>query len=212
MATVLRNAISRSRAVQPLLARRTLATVNQVQPTASSSSSTSRSTSSRSAPLRNACLRQNAAVPPTLTKRWNSSSASSSSASASASDSSSSENASSTPAPEKPAIEAPAEGYKPQKIAQIEPRLQMTFTCTANDCGHRSTHEFSKRAYTKGLVLVQCPDCKSRLVLLNGYCWIVESTEEGTLKTVEDLLAAKGEKIRKGRMNFDGDIEYEGDD
>ena len=36
-----------------------------------------------------------------------------------------------------------------------------------------------------------------------------ESTEEGTLKTVEDLLRARGEAITKGRVNFDGDIEYE---
>jgi protein import protein ZIM17 len=27
---------------------------------------------------------------------------------------------------------------------------------------------------------------------------------------VEDLLRAKGEKIRKGRVNMDGDIEYDG--
>ena len=38
----------------------------------------------------------------------------------------------------------------------------MTFTCTANDCGHRSTHEFSKKSYQKGIVLVQCPSCKNR--------------------------------------------------
>jgi hypothetical protein len=38
----------------------------------------------------------------------------------------------------------------------------MTFTCTADGCGHRSTHEFSKKSYTKGIVLVQCPSCKNR--------------------------------------------------
>jgi len=46
--------------------------------------------------------------------------------------------------------------------------------------------------------------------LQRGSCADVqESTEEGTLKTVEDLLRAKGETIRKGRVNFDGDIEYD---
>jgi protein import protein ZIM17 len=35
--------------------------------------------------------------------------------------------------------------------------------------------------------------------------------EDGKLKTVEDLLKAKGEKIRKGRVNMDGTIEYEGE-
>jgi len=38
-----------------------------------------------------------------------------------------------------------------------------------------------------------------------------ESMEDGKLKTVEDLLKAKGEKIRKGRVNMDGTIEYEGE-
>ena len=44
-----------------------------------------------------------------------------------------------------------------------DPR-SLTFTCTAGDCGHRSTHEFSRRSYEKGLVIVQCPQCKNRCV------------------------------------------------
>lgn len=35
--------------------------------------------------------------------------------------------------------------------------------------------------------------------------------EDGRLKTVEDLVKAKGEKVRKGRVNLDGTIEYEGE-
>jgi hypothetical protein len=38
-----------------------------------------------------------------------------------------------------------------------------------------------------------------------------ESTEEGTLKTIEDLLKAKGETVRTGRVNWDGDVEYDGE-
>ncbi|WWC63300.1 uncharacterized protein I303_105900 [Kwoniella dejecticola CBS 10117] len=118
------------------------------------------------------------------------------------------------PSSTSPQIEAPTsgDGNGKQKIGQIEPRLQMTFTCTANDCGHRSTHEFSKRSYTNGIVLVQCPECKSRHLIADHIGWFKESLEDGKLKTVEDLLRAKGEKIKKGRINMDGDIEYEGDD
>jgi len=47
---------------------------------------------------------------------------------------------------------------------KVEPRLSLTFTCTVVQCGERSTHEFSKRAYTSGIVLVQCPKCKNRCV------------------------------------------------
>jgi protein import protein ZIM17 len=38
--------------------------------------------------------------------------------------------------------------------------------------------------------------------------WFKESTEDGKLRTVEDLVKAKGEKIRKGKLCFDGDVEY----
>lgn len=47
-------------------------------------------------------------------------------------------------------------------IGQIEQRLSLTFTCAVSGCGHRSTHEFSKRSYERGIVLVQCPGCNNR--------------------------------------------------
>jgi protein import protein ZIM17 len=47
---------------------------------------------------------------------------------------------------------------------QSEPKLSLTFTCTAPSCDTRSTHQFTKRAYEKGIVLVQCPGCKNRCV------------------------------------------------
>lgn len=38
--------------------------------------------------------------------------------------------------------------------------------------------------------------------------WFKDSTEDGKLKTVEDLVKAKGEKVRRGRVDGSGDIEY----
>ena len=43
-----------------------------------------------------------------------------------------------------------------------ERRLSLTFTCTAGTCSTRSTHQFTKRAYEKGVVLIECPGCKTR--------------------------------------------------
>jgi len=54
-----------------------------------------------------------------------------------------------------------------QILGKIEPKLSITFTCTVEGCGERSTHQFTKHSYEKGIVLVQCPGCKNRYVYLN---------------------------------------------
>ena len=43
-----------------------------------------------------------------------------------------------------------------------EPRLQLTFTCTVEGCSERSTHDFTRRSYERGIVIVTCPGCKNR--------------------------------------------------
>ncbi|KAJ9105881.1 hypothetical protein QFC20_004216 [Naganishia adeliensis] len=88
----------------------------------------------------------------------------------------------------------------------------MTMTCTANDCGHRSTHEFTKRSYQKGIVIIQCPSCKNRHLIADHLGWFKESTGEGKLRTIEDLLAARGEKVQRGKKYDDGTIEITGDE
>ncbi|KAG6916468.1 hypothetical protein DXG01_006662 [Tephrocybe rancida] len=90
----------------------------------------------------------------------------------------------------------------------LEPRLQMTFTCTAEGCSERSTHQFTKRAYERGIVLVQCPGCKNRHLIADHLGWFKDSTEEGKLKTVEDILKARGETVRRGRLDAGGVVEY----
>jgi len=91
---------------------------------------------------------------------------------------------------------------------QIEPRLSLTFTCTVSDCGERSTHQFTKRAYQKGIVLVQCPGCKNRHLIADHLGWFKESTQDGKLRTIEDLWKAKGGKVQRGKLNVDGTVEY----
>ncbi|KAH0583532.1 hypothetical protein J132_09680 [Termitomyces sp. J132] len=90
----------------------------------------------------------------------------------------------------------------------VEPRLSMTFTCTVTGCGERSTHEFTKRAYQRGIVLVQCPKCKNRHLIADHLGWFKESTEDGKLRTVEDILRARGETVRRGRIDAGGVVEY----
>ncbi|KAI0085750.1 DNL zinc finger-domain-containing protein, partial [Irpex rosettiformis] len=65
-------------------------------------------------------------------------------------------------------------------------------------CNTRSSHEFTRRSYETGIVIVQCPGCKNRHLIADHLGWFKEGTKEGTLKTVEDLMRAKGEKVRRG--------------
>ncbi|EPQ32047.1 uncharacterized protein PFL1_00245 [Pseudozyma flocculosa PF-1] len=81
-------------------------------------------------------------------------------------------------------------------IGQIQQRLSITFTCSVDDCGHRSTHEFAKRSYTHGIVIVQCPGCKNRHLIADNLSWFTETADEP--KTVEEMVRAKGGKVKWG--------------
>ncbi|CBQ67388.1 related to ZIM17-Zinc finger Motif protein, mitochondrial [Sporisorium reilianum SRZ2] len=84
-------------------------------------------------------------------------------------------------------------------IGQIEQRLAITFTCTVDECGHRSSHEFSKRSYTKGIVIVQCPGCKNRHLIADNLSWFTE--REGEPRTIEQMIEAKGGTVRRGTVD-----------
>ncbi|KAF8903439.1 DNL zinc finger-domain-containing protein [Gymnopilus junonius] len=110
--------------------------------------------------------------------------------------------------------ELPAQSQTPNTTTsqplpeRIEPRLSLTFTCTVPNCGERSTHQFSKQAYEKGIVLVQCPGCKNRHLIADHLGWFKEGTNGGKMPTVEDILRQKGEKVQKGVVTWaGGDLE-----
>ncbi|GAA6035691.1 hypothetical protein JCM8097_004973 [Rhodosporidiobolus ruineniae] len=117
-------------------------------------------------------------------------------------------------------------------IGQIDPldrRLQITFTCTApvpvvapppgepvpedaeaRECGERSTHEFSRRSYEKGVVLVQCPGCNNRHLIADHLQWFSQTPSTAhpqgqpiggeTPRTVEHLMREKGEEVKWGEQ------------
>ncbi|KAJ7574283.1 DNL zinc finger-domain-containing protein [Mycena floridula] len=80
-----------------------------------------------------------------------------------------------------------------------EPKMQITFTCTADDCDRtRSTHQFTKRAYETGIVLIRCPGCKNRHLIADNLGWFEDSTNGGAMKNIEDILRAQGETVKRG--------------
>lgn len=64
----------------------------------------------------------------------------------------------------------------------------IAFTC--KQCDTRSSHTFSKQAYTKGLVLIQCPGCKSRHLIADNL-----NIFRDNKVNLEDLMKAQGESV-----------------
>jgi len=48
----------------------------------------------------------------------------------------------------------------------------------------------------------------NRHLIADHLGWFKELTKEGKLPTVEELVKENGEKIRKGKLNLEGDTEY----
>ena len=74
--------------------------------------------------------------------------------------------------------------------ATIEPKLSLTFTCTASDCGERSTHLFTRLAYRKGVVIVQCPGCKNRYVFQKKKTLIIIIIPKPKKSDSQDFLSS----------------------
>lgn len=103
---------------------------------------------------------------------------------------------------DKPASKSVPVNGERTPVGQIEPRLAITFTCAVPDCGHRSTHEFSKRSYTKGIVIIQCPGCKNRHLIADNLSWFTETADEP--HNIEQIIAAKGGRVKRGTVFSDG--------
>ncbi|GAA5895300.1 Zim17p [Sporobolomyces salmoneus] len=106
-------------------------------------------------------------------------------------------------------------------IGRIDRKLRIIFTCTApipedpqqtqigapaKPCGHRSSHEFSKRSYDKGVVIVQCPECSNRHLIADHLQWFSQTPSpqhptgqpigKETPRTIEDIMREKGEQVK----------------
>ncbi|GAA5969421.1 hypothetical protein JCM8115_003243 [Rhodotorula mucilaginosa] len=102
----------------------------------------------------------------------------------------------------------------------LDRRLKVVFTCTAPasatgdaaaadaTCGHRSSHEFSRNSYEKGVVIVQCPQCNNRHLIADHLHWFSQTPSPAhptgqplgseRPRTIEQLMREKGEQVRWG--------------
>ena len=84
-------------------------------------------------------------------------------------------------------------------------------TCAAPSCDGqtRSTHEFSKLAYEKGIVLVKCPKCETRHLIADHLGWFDSDdlTQGGKFKDIEAIMKSKGEQVKRGAIE-DGLVDF----
>ncbi|RUP48661.1 DNL zinc finger-domain-containing protein [Jimgerdemannia flammicorona] len=73
---------------------------------------------------------------------------------------------------------------------QHKHQILIAFTCKV--CSHRTHHVMSKQAYTTGVVIIQCVECKNRHLIADHLGWFRDGST-----TVEDLVKEKGEIVRK---------------
>lgn len=76
-------------------------------------------------------------------------------------------------------------------LAQLPGSLRVVYTCKV--CGSREEKQFSRQAYVKGVVIVQCSGCNSRHLIADNLGWFSDQK-----KNIEDILREQGQTVTAG--------------
>eukprot|EP00920_Eleutheroschizon_duboscqi_P017647 GHVT01042084.1.p1 GENE.GHVT01042084.1~~GHVT01042084.1.p1 ORF type:complete len:292 (+),score=57.30 GHVT01042084.1:482-1357(+) len=84
----------------------------------------------------------------------------------------------------------------PPTLPNLPGQYLMVFTC--GKCNHRTSKRFSKHAYHRGVVIVQCPSCESRHLVADRLRWFGDDP-----MGLEEIMKEKGNleafiKIKSG--------------
>eukprot|EP00906_Rhabdomonas_costata_P018420 RCo026907 len=75
--------------------------------------------------------------------------------------------------------------------------MALVFTC--GRCGVRTMKSFTRLSYERGVVIVQCPGCKSLHLVADNLGWF------GDERNIEEIMKAKGEAVLRSKMK-DGEF------
>jgi len=79
-------------------------------------------------------------------------------------------------------------------IAQIRPKMAMVYTCKV--CETRQMKQFSKLAYEKGIVIIQCKGCPKKHLIADNLGWYKDWLGKGNTN-IEEMLGDRGETTRR---------------
>ncbi|KAL1122871.1 hypothetical protein AAG570_003197 [Ranatra chinensis] len=100
-----------------------------------------------------------------------------------------------------PALPSGSDDGGGQVFGRLERKFRLEFTCKV--CQTRNAKTISQQAYRKGVIIVRCEGCSNHHLIADNLGWFPDL--EGK-RNVEDILAARGETVRKSLE--DGCLEY----